>query len=73
MAIRLRKINNITVALCAAATKPKEEDVYLDDGQHHALICKFERDWVSEGLLTMDLNDPEHVLMERIENNKEKK
>ncbi len=72
MAIRLRKVNSILVALCAAATEPKKGDVYLDDGQHHALTCKFERDWVSEGLFMMDLDGPEHVIMEHIEDVKEK-
>lgn len=45
MAIRLRKVNNTWVALCAFETDPKEDDIYLDDGMHYALTCKFARDW----------------------------
>lgn len=41
MAIRIRKINGHLVALCAAKTKPEEEDIYLDDNIHHALSAKF--------------------------------
>lgn len=44
MAIRLRKINDIWVALCAVESDPKEGDVYMDDGQHYALACKFARE-----------------------------
>lgn len=41
MAIRVRKINNHLVALCAAKTKVEKGDVYLDDTIHHALFTKF--------------------------------
>lgn len=44
MAIRLRLIDNRWIAICAARSIPKEGDVYLDDGQHHALGNKFSRD-----------------------------
>ncbi len=42
MAIRLRKIGERWIALCAARSKAKEGDVYLDDGQHDAIwyLCK---------------------------------
>lgn len=51
MAIRLRRVNNFTVALCAAETDEQIGDVYLDDAQHHALSTKFGLDWQSEGLI----------------------
>jgi len=54
MAIRIRKINGYTIALCAACTQPKEGDLYLDDSAHHALSTKFSLDWYEEGLI----NDP---------------
>ncbi|MFH2050489.1 MAG: hypothetical protein ABIJ12_13720 [bacterium] len=57
MAIRIRKINGTTVALCAACTHAKEGDIYLDDSVHHALSTKFGVDWVSEGRLEKDLAD----------------
>jgi len=42
MAIRLRNIKgNTWIALCAARSKAKEGDLYLDDGQHGALTDKF--------------------------------
>jgi len=44
MSIRIRQVNGITVALCAARSMPKEGDIYLDDAAHHALVAKFERD-----------------------------
>jgi len=45
MAIRIRIINNVTVALCAYETDAAEGDVYLDDAQHYALAAKFRADW----------------------------
>lgn len=50
MAIRIRKINNITIAICAAISTPKPDDLYLDDAIHHALSTKFMLDFCSEGL-----------------------
>ena len=44
MSIRLRDIEGEMVALCAAFSKPKEGDLYLDDAHHYALFCKFARD-----------------------------
>lgn len=41
MAIRIRKIDGHIVALCAARTKAKKEDIYLDDSLHEALATKF--------------------------------
>lgn len=57
MAIRIRKINGITVALCAAKTLANEGDIYLDDTAHHALSTKFGIDWFEEGRLEKDLAD----------------
>ena len=60
MAIRIRKVNGTTVALCAAKTSPKKNDLYLDDSMHHALSTKFYVDWIEEGLITYkgDLANP---------------
>jgi len=49
MAIRIRKINGKTVALCAAKTNQRPNDIYLDDAIHHALSRKFEADFIREG------------------------
>lgn len=45
MAIRLRTVNGIRIALCAAETDAKEGDLYLDDADHYALAAKFSQDW----------------------------
>jgi hypothetical protein len=45
MSIRIRKVNGITIALCAVETDPKEGDIYLDDAIHYALATKFSEDW----------------------------
>ncbi len=57
MAIRIRTITGITVALCAAKTYAKKGDIYLDDSAHHALSTKFGVDWMEEGRLEKDLAD----------------
>ena len=44
MAIRLRQVEGTWVALCAVESDPKEGDIYLDDGMHYALACKFARE-----------------------------
>jgi len=46
MAMRLRRVRDLNgewvlIAVCAALTEPKEGDVYLDDGQHHAIGMKY--------------------------------
>lgn len=51
MAIRIRKINGKVIALCAAKTKPKKDDIYLDDNIHHALTNKFYNDFKQEGII----------------------
>ena len=45
MAIRLRKVEGVLVALCAVEVDPMPGDVYLDDNVHQALAVKFARDW----------------------------
>lgn len=51
MAIRIRQHNGYAVALCAAKTKAKKGDIYLDDNAHHALSVKFALDFESEGFM----------------------
>lgn len=48
MAIRLRSVNGVRVALCAVESDPMPGDVYLDDGDHYALAAKFRRDWAGQ-------------------------
>jgi hypothetical protein len=45
MAIRLRTIDGLRIALCAAETDEMPGDVYLDDADHYALAAKFCSDW----------------------------
>lgn len=51
MAIRLRTVRGVRVALCAARTKPLPEDLYLDDSDHYALAAKFSRDRLESGVV----------------------
>lgn len=51
MAIRIRRINGKTVALCAAESSEKPGDIYLDDNIHHALTVKFTKDFESMGFI----------------------
>lgn len=45
MAIRLRTVDGVRIALCAVETDALPDDVYLDDNEHYALAAKFRRDW----------------------------
>lgn len=45
MAIRLRVVDGVPIAVCAARSMPQEADIYLDDGWHHALAVKFDLDY----------------------------
>jgi len=45
MAIRLREVNGVAVALCAAKTVPEPGDIYLDDRWHYAISQKYWRDY----------------------------
>lgn len=59
MAIRLRTVDGLRVALCAVESDEMPGDVYLDDGDHYALAAKFCRDW--RGLHEfIDWQYPEH-------------
>ena len=51
MSIRIRSINGIFVALCAAEVDEAPFDNYLGESEHHALFQKFLRDFKAEGLL----------------------
>lgn len=59
MAIRIRTINGVMVALCAARSVEKEGDIYLDDGIHHALSTKFALDF--NGMFDSDLPHEENL------------
>lgn len=45
MAIRLRRVAGVLVAVCAADVGAEDGDLYLDDEVHHALAAKFARDY----------------------------
>lgn len=71
MAIRIRKINGFTIAICAAISEEKEGDIYLDDAIHHAISTKFGLDWKSEGFLKESLADKRLIpLMKQEQNGK---
>ena len=64
MAIRLRTINGVRVALCAVKSHPVQGDIYIDDGFHYAISQKYWRDYDE-----IDIVDEEHTrLIESIEN-----
>ena len=70
MAIRLRVVNGVFVALCAARSVPKDGDLYLDDNAHAALNIKFRRDHASEDGLPLPFPDAnEHKLIAQQESN----
>lgn len=45
MAIRLRTVGGVRVALCAVESDSQPGDLYLDDGDHYAIAAKFANDW----------------------------
>jgi hypothetical protein len=47
MSIRIRNVDGVTIAICAARSVAKEGDIYLDDAAHHALTIKFGLDFDS--------------------------
>ena len=66
MAIRIRKVNDVIIALCAAETDKKFGDLYLDDTIHHALSTKFGLDFYEEGWLDNPMADEKLIrLMEK--------
>lgn len=71
MAIRLREIDGVWIAICAARSMPKQGDVYLHDGMHHALSVKFDQDFGNEYRITpwSDAEKDRLALMEQEESN----
>ena len=69
MAIRLRRVDGLLIALCAARSVKKPGDVYLDDGQHHALADKFMEDFAAEGYNTRALYPDAAALRAKEESN----
>jgi hypothetical protein len=67
MAIRLRRVDGVLVALCAARSQEKLGDFYLDDAQHHALAEKFSADFQSEGFNTRPYDEDATVIRAREE------
>ena len=57
MAMRLRQVNGVWIALCAAKYGKRSNDVYLDDGQHQAITEKYLRDWKKNGLISLPRDD----------------
>lgn len=54
MAIRVRRVNGVLVALCAAETSEADGDLYLDDAVHYALSQKYWRDYPELGIVDVD-------------------
>jgi hypothetical protein len=52
MAIRLRTVDGIRVALCAAETDAQPGDIYLDDGDHYAIAAKYAQDRYGDVITT---------------------
>lgn len=69
MAIRLRRVEGVLVALCAAKSVAKPGDIYLDDEIHHALNTKFSIDHTDEGWGDIPYADSEFVLIAHEESN----
>jgi hypothetical protein len=69
MSIRIRKVDGVLVACCAARTVPQHGDIYLDDAVHHALAAKFMEDFASEGYNTKVLDAREAALRAKAESN----
>ena len=81
MSIRIRVVNNICIALCAAETDALPDDIYLDDAAHWALAAKFAQDWENETvnwkylpewdmMKTQKLRDAEEELLRFLAENK---
>lgn len=50
MAIRIRNVDGMMVALCAVESDPKPDDLYIDDVMHYALAAKFAQDWQGQNI-----------------------
>ncbi len=57
MAIRVRRVNGVIIAVCAAETDEVAGDLYLDDAVHYALSMKFGRDYQG---VTVGWSESEH-------------
>lgn len=68
MSIRIRIVNGITIAICAARSVAKDGDIYLDDTVHHALTDKFGRDFEEEGYGTFPSEHDDLVGVEESNN-----
>jgi len=64
VAIRLRIVDGVAVALCAAKSHPKPGDIYLDDDLHYALSQKYWRDY--DEIQIVDEEDIERAAREEI-------
>ena len=69
MSIRIRVVDGVMVALCAARSVEIIGDVYLDDAQHHALAEKFARDFTSEGWCTRRFSEEDARIVDQQESN----
>lgn len=69
VSIRIRTVNGVRVALCAARSVAKPGDVYLDDADHHALMSKFTEDLQFEGLVDASVNVDNQEIREAEESN----
>jgi hypothetical protein len=69
MAIRLRTVDGVRIAICAARSVPKPGDVYLDDAEHHALSVKFDLDYSGKRLGPIYAGSKEAKLIEQEESN----
>ncbi len=69
MSIRIRRIDGLTIAICAARSIFKPGDIYLDDAAHYALYVKFASDFASEGV--SEQPSPELAVMEQEESDNE--
>ena len=68
MSIRIRTVNGVRVAICAAVCPPLSGDLYLDDADHYALARKFSADYglerrieTPEGRIAIRFGEPETV------------
>jgi hypothetical protein len=69
VSIRIRVVDGVMVALCAARSVEKLGDIYLDDAAHHALAEKFAADFQSEGYNTHPYDAHATAIREREESN----
>ncbi len=69
MSIRLRTVDGVRVALCAARSVEQPSDVYLDDADHHALAEKFSEDFESEGCCARGFDGHDAAIRLREESN----